>query len=143
MMALKQVLSIYNVHPVSNFAPSGNPAKQSQTPSRKTGRNAVPGPRPKAENKDPEVVALKAHLQKIQELIKDESPKFPGGILPKDHPVIRERDSTLQQIVVAKSSFRGSKSLDRTIVASSPQKGEEKATQISTSPEAIVEKETP
>jgi hypothetical protein len=103
MLALKQVLAVYNSHPVSNFAPQGLSSQSVPRVSRPIGRARA---RPKVENTSPEVQALKKDLNLIQSKIRAEARSYRGGVLPRDHALIQQRDSLLAQIVRAKSSFR-------------------------------------
>jgi len=106
MKALKLILAVYNSHPVSNLSPSlgGGPinASGSRNSPRKKGDEA----KPKAANKDPEVIKLKGELSNVLKQIKAVRDNFEGGELPEDHPLAKAREQLLASIKDAKSSFR-------------------------------------
>jgi len=106
LKVLKMVGAIYNVHPASNFAPLTQQGKVAAPLPIRQLRGVGSGPRPKAENKDPTVVRLKGELQQLQGEIREAKEHFAGGVLPKDHALIQQRDFLLAQIAQAKGSFR-------------------------------------
>jgi len=105
LKALKQICAVYNSHPVSNFAPQGQ-SSSSGRPTQSAPRRSGLSTRPKPENQAPEVKALKEKLRPVQERIRDASKAYPGGVLPRNHELIVDRDKIMAEIISAKSLFR-------------------------------------
>lgn len=132
---LKMVAGRYNARVISNFAPmvpvtSANPQRGKRGGAGSGYRNQ--SSRPRKENLQPEVRVLKERLSLVQEKIRTSSVEYPGGFLPKDHDLIKERDNLLANIVQKKSSFRNSTNFDGSPPISQSESGENGSTSSQT-----------
>lgn len=109
LAVLKAVGGIRNLKTDSVFRPLGPGGPLPRSPAKQVSSASGPG-HPKAENRDPKVIELKAQLSLLRGRIKDAAKEYPGGILPPEHELILSQSALLASIVEARSSFRRSKS---------------------------------